>query len=232
MTDAAGVAALLGRQRVILLDFDGPVCAIFANHPAPEIARTLCVTLREIGIEPPSPVAAESDPLEVLRWTATLGMPDAVRRVEKRLCAEELVAAETAEPTRYGREAIIAAYEAGKPVAIVSNNSAPAISAYLRRQRLERYTMPVCGREFGRPELMKPNPEPILRAAKAVGAHPSESVLIGDSLADIDGARAAQVSVVGYANREEKLERFRKAGADIVLTSMADIACALIEMKL
>jgi beta-phosphoglucomutase-like phosphatase (HAD superfamily) len=174
----------------------------------------------------------ERDPLEVLRWTATLGRPDVVRLVETKLCAEEFAASQTATPTPHGREVIIGAFEAGKPAAIVSNNSAGAINSYVSRQRLGKYAMPIAGRAFGQPELMKPNPEPILRAVKALSASPSDCVLIGDSLADIHGARAAGVPVIGYANRPEKVGAFTKAGADVIVTKMADIASALIEMKL
>jgi phosphoglycolate phosphatase-like HAD superfamily hydrolase len=49
---------------------------------------------------------------------------------------------------------------------------------------------------------------------------------------DIDGAHAASVSVVGYANRPEKIERFVDAQADIVITSMAEVASALLELRL
>jgi phosphoglycolate phosphatase-like HAD superfamily hydrolase len=79
---------------------------------------------------------------------------------------------------------------------------------------------------------MKPNPEPILAAAKLANASPADSVLIGDSMADIDGAHAAAVSVVGYANRPEKVSRFTDAQADIVITSMAEAATALVELRL
>jgi beta-phosphoglucomutase-like phosphatase (HAD superfamily) len=139
---------------------------------------------------------------------------------------------QTAAPTPCGREVIVGAFEAGKPVAIVSNNSAGAINSYMGRQRLGRYAMPVAGRAFGQPDLMKPNPEPILRAVKSLNASPGDCVLIGDSLADIRGAQAAGLPVIGYANRPEKVVRFTEAGADAIVTKMADIACVLIEMKL
>jgi beta-phosphoglucomutase-like phosphatase (HAD superfamily) len=154
-----------------------------------------------------------------------------VREVESRLCAEEADAARSSEPTPFGRETIIGGFEAGKPIALFSNNSANATRVYLARQRLSRYGMPVSGRAFARPDLMKPNPEPILIAAKALSASPEDCVLIGDSLADINGAHDAGVAVIGYANRPEKVERFAAAGANIVITTMADAALALAHLK-
>jgi phosphoglycolate phosphatase-like HAD superfamily hydrolase len=76
---------------------------------------------------------------------------------------------------------------------------------------------------------MKPNPEPILRAVEAHQVPPQRAVLVGDSLSDIEGARAAGVRVIGYANRRSKEAPFRDAGADVVITTMGDIARALME---
>jgi hypothetical protein len=36
---AEDLAAILRRSPVILLDFDGPVCSVFAGYPAPQIER-------------------------------------------------------------------------------------------------------------------------------------------------------------------------------------------------
>lgn len=231
MSQPAGLLQLLAERSSILLDFDGPVCSIFANWPAPQVAETLRDVLRGEGVELTPSLQGEHDPLEVLRWTATLGRPNIVRHVETKLCAEEFAASRTASPTPYGREVIVGAFEAGKPMAIVSNNSAGAINSYVSRQRLGKYATFVAGRAFGQPDLMKPNPEPILRAAKSLNTAPADCVLIGDSLADIHGAHAAGLPVIGYANRDEKIDQFEQAGADVIVTKMADIACALIEMK-
>jgi beta-phosphoglucomutase-like phosphatase (HAD superfamily) len=232
MSQLAGLDQLLAERSSILLDFDGPVCSIFANRPAPGVAENLRDVVRAEGIELASSLHEERDPLEVLRWTATLGRADVVRLVETKLCAEEFAASQTAAPTPFGREVIVGAFEAGKPIAIVSNNSAGAINSYISRQRLGKYAMPIAGRAFAQPDLMKPNPEPIVRAVKSLNASSDDCVLIGDSLADIYGAHAAGLPVIGYANRPEKFSLFTEAGADAVVTRMVEIACVLIEMKL
>lgn len=232
MSQRADLVELLSGKTLILLDFDGPVCSIFSNHPAPGVAASLRGVIAAAGVPIPVDIESARDPLEVLKWSASLGRPALVRQVEAQLCGEEITAARTAAPTPCGREVIIGAIEAGKSVAIVSNNSAGAIHAYLSRSRLSRYRLPVSGRAYARPDLMKPNPEPILAAAKLANASPTDSVLIGDSMADIDGARAAGVSVIGYANRPEKVNRFADAQADVVITSMGEAANALVELRL
>ena len=232
MSQRADLGELLSGKSTILLDFDGPVCSIFSNHPAPDVAASLRNVIAATGLPVPADIEAQRDPLEVLKWSATLSRPTLVRQVEAQLCAEEITAARTATPTPFGQEVIIGAIEAGKSIAIVSNNSADAIHVYLSRQRLTQYNLPVSGRAYARPDLMKPNPEPILAAAKLANANPADCILIGDSVADIEGAHAAGVPVIAYANRPEKVDRFTNAQSDLVITSMAEVANALVELRL
>ncbi|RKN44313.1 HAD family hydrolase [Micromonospora endolithica] len=225
----ADLGRLLGEVDAVLLDFDGPVCSIFAGYPAPQIAAELVDVLRRHGVDVPPELAAEPDPLEVLRRTGEAGDYGLTRAVEDALCAAERQAIETAEPTPYGREVIVAARQAGLPLAVVSNNSESAVSAYLAAHRLAGYVSPVVGRPYADPTRMKPNPAPIRQAVNALGELPIKCVLVGDSLSDIEGARAAGVRIVGYANSRPKVEAFRLAGADVVIESMCEIAAALLE---
>jgi HAD superfamily hydrolase (TIGR01509 family) len=230
MTASPDLVRLLAETGPILLDFDGPVCSIFANYPAPNVANDLRALLLGRDIRMPEAIIGETDPLEVLRWTATLGKPELTRDVEDALRADELRAASSATPTPYAREVIVAARQAGRSVAIVSNNSEPAIAEYLTAHRLT-WVSPVIGRFYAEPDRMKPSPEPILRAVIALDAKPKHCVLVGDSLTDITGSRAAGVRVIGYANKPPKIESFTKAGADFVVTSMAEVAAALLKLS-
>ncbi|MFV2099822.1 HAD family hydrolase [Micromonospora sp. LOL_024] len=225
------LSRLLGDVDALLLDFDGPVCSIFAGYPAPQVAAELVDVLRRHGVDVSPELASEPDPLEVLRRTGTAGDHGVTRAVEDALCEAERRAVESAAPTPYGREVIVAARQAGMPVAAVSNNSAGAVTAYLAAHRLAEHVSPVIGRAYAEPGRMKPNPEPILQAVRSLGELPARCVLIGDSLSDIEGARAAGVRVLGYANRLPKVDVFRAAGADAVITSMGEVASALISQS-
>ncbi|MGW1059010.1 HAD family hydrolase [Micromonospora rubida] len=224
----ADLSRLLAGVGAVLLDFDGPVCSIFAGYPAPQVATELVDVLRRHGVDVPLDLAREPDPLEVLRRTGAAGDQGITRAIEDALCAAERRAVETAEPTPYGREVVVAAQQTGMPVAVVSNNSAGAVAAYLAAHRLAGYVSPVVGRAYADPDRMKPNPEPILQAVRALGETTSRCVLVGDSLSDIQGAQAAGVRVVGYANRLSKVQAFQEARADAVITSMGELAAALI----
>ncbi len=220
------VAEVLAGTRVLLLDFDGPVCGVFGGIPD----RAIADQLRPL-IEPLPPGAATTnDPLEVLRAIGLLGEHSLTERVEDALCRWELEATKTATPTPFAAEALAAAHAAGRSMVMVSNNSAEAVEAYLRAHRLEKYVRATIGRSPARPELMKPHPDPVRRATAAVRAEPSACVLLGDSLTDIQAARAAGIRSIGYANKPHKRRLLIDAGADALIEGadgMAVIASTL-----
>ncbi len=69
---------------------------------------------------------------------------------------------------------------------------------------------------------LKPNPEPVLLAAKRLGLAPADCVMVGDTVVDIRAGRAAGARTVGvlcgFGTRRE-LSR-----ADVILESTADLA--------
>jgi len=210
----------------VLLDFDGPICSIFAGRSAQSIAAELRGLLLAEGLSLPAQVAGEENPLEVLRFASSLG-PALTARVDSALRAAELVAARSARPTPSAREAILACRQTGRIVAVVSNNSAAAIESYLATHNLATDIDLVVGRADSNPALLKPNPHLIVQALHALSASPAMCTLIGDSSSDIEGSRAAGVRSIGYANKPGKRERLIRAGADAVVTTMAELASAL-----
>ncbi|TDB99375.1 HAD family phosphatase [Micromonospora fluostatini] len=219
---------LCGDVDALLLDFDGPVCGIFAGYPASQVAGELLDLLRGRAAAVAERLCGEPDPLEVLRQVGADRGQAVTAAVEDALIAAEVRAVGTAEPTAYARETIVAATHLRWPVAVVSNNSAEAVTAYLRAHRLSGGVAVVVGRPYADPARMKPNPAPILDAAQRLGIEPARCVLVGDSVTDIEGAHAAGTKVVGYANKPPKVQAFVAAGADVVVTSMRDVAQALV----
>lgn len=73
----------------------------------------------------------------------------------------------------------------------------------------------------------KPAPDLFLFAAERMGASPADCVVIEDSPAGIEAARAANMSVIGFAGGAHcgprHGERLRAAGASTILTSMDDL---------
>ena len=216
-------AQVLREADAVLLDFDGPVCKIFAGLPAPVVAARLKELLIREGVRLPQDVEALNDPLKVLRRTADIA-PELVDKVETALMANEVEAATCAEITPGVREFLEACAVAGKPVAIVSNNSEPAIETFLALADLGEWVTAVSGRPIGEPEQMKPHPQSTLRACKALGVQPAQAVLIGDSDFDMQAAHQAGTRSIAYANQPGKAEKLTQAGADAVTNSMAKLA--------
>jgi beta-phosphoglucomutase-like phosphatase (HAD superfamily) len=206
----------------ILMDFDGPICSVFAGYPAPCVAAELVRLLVGLDVEVTPEVRDEPDPMEVLRWSGKQCPSQVIAAVEDALCEAELCAVAVAAPTPFGHELIVNAHAYGLPVAVVSNNSAPAVEAYLVAHGLMPFVAPIIGRAYADPVRMKPHPGPVLDAVRSLGAPHATCTLVGDSLTDIEAARAAGVRVVGYANRSWKVAAF--SAADAVVTSMADLA--------
>ena len=209
----------------MLLDFDGPVCDVFAGYPAHHIAERLRHLLTATHNVPlPGDVSATEDPLHIIRRTADLA-PGLCATIDTALRAAELQAITTAAPVPGSSELLTACQATGRPVAIVSNNSAEAIHAYLRRHGLIPLVSHVQGRDAHDPGLMKPNPYPPREALTALDAKPDGAVFIGDSLTDLQAARAAGIRVIAYANKPHKHTQLLHA--DALTTSMQTLAEAI-----
>jgi HAD superfamily hydrolase (TIGR01509 family) len=209
---------------VVLFDFDGPVCRLFAGYAASDLADRLRALLAAEDVNPAQLVSGP-DPLKLLRWTGA-NRPDLLAVIEDALIAGEVMAAKTAAPTAHAGEAIEAAAQSGRSTAVVSNNSADAIAAYLAAHRLADHISAVIGRAPGRPDRMKPDPEPVLRATAALGVRPEQCVLVGDSPTDIEAAQKAGTRSIGYAKHADRVSGL--SSADAVIDDMMDLAAALV----
>jgi phosphoglycolate phosphatase len=222
-TDAAALGAIIARTRWLLLDFDGPICSIYAGLPAPTVADKLRQLLPG---ELPEEIANNSDPIEVFRYSATVS-DELAARVEAEMADLEVAAVPTADPTPYVHQVIASARESGRTIGVVSNNSTRAVNAYLDRHSLTDGIALVVARTSHNPAQLKPNPHLIDKAIRGLDADPAATTLVGDSLTDIEAAHSANVASIGYANKTGKQERMTQLHAGAVITSMADLALSL-----
>lgn len=211
MTSAA--RELLTRSDPIIFDFDGPLCDVFAGLPAPKVARMLEALIDEHF--------DTDDPLEVLRL-AYKRDAGAGAIVEDQLIRAEVDAVRVSVAEAAGVEALCYFQEAGKTIGVVSNNSGDAVRTFLDQLDLSDRVSVVVGRAFRRPDLMKPDPWPLREALTLLRANSEHSVLIGDTLTDIEASERAGIACVGYANKPSKVEPFTAAGVPTV-TTMAQL---------
>jgi HAD superfamily hydrolase (TIGR01509 family) len=223
-----GVRDILGRTTALLLDFDGPVCAVFAGYPAPAAGDELrAVIAARLGTVP-ADLADVPDPLRMLRLVADLGDPELTRAVTDACRHAEVSAVATAAPTPGAHEVLYTAHAGGRRVAVVSNNSAEAVRAYLHGHGLSGYVDHVAARYDGMdPRLLKPDAHLVDSALTALGVAPAGAVLVGDSGSDIEAGRAAGIATIGYANKPGKRQRLADAGADAFIDTMTELADAV-----
>lgn len=205
-----------------MFDFDGPVCSVFAGRPAPKVAQRLR-KLVEAAVPLPPELSVTTDPMVFLQAAPHLPA-DVGEMVRLQLEADERAAIESAEPTPGAHAAIADCARASKVVSIVSNNDAEAVATYLARHGLGNYVSYISARRSPDPTLMKPHPHLVLAAIEAAGRAAELSVLIGDSVTDIEAARAARTASIGYANKFGKFASFEMAGADAIITDMHEIS--------
>ncbi|MFF2075622.1 HAD family hydrolase [Kitasatospora sp. NPDC058162] len=221
------LADVLRPVKHVLLDFDGPVCSVFAGLPAPEVARRLREGLLASGEQAPVGAEEENDPLALLRLVAD-ARPDLTASTDAVLAALETEAVRVARPTPGGESVLHACARSGRLVSVVSNNAGTAIEAYLTGHGLSDYVAGVFGRAPGDPSSMKPNPRLLLEAMEAAGTAPGQCIFIGDAARDVEAGEAASVLTIGYANKPGKDAKLAAAGAVVVVRSMELIADALV----
>ncbi len=219
---------LLSQVRTLLLDFDGPVCSIFAGYPAATIADELRRLITSQGIQVPQAVRTEDDPLQVLRGSDELGGEALAGLIGDALRDREVIATETAEPTQGFAGVLSAAEETGRRLAIVSNNSAAAVEKYLTRGGFVTEFEHISARHNGmRPHLLKPDAHLVTLALTAMHADRHSTALVGDAASDIRAAQAAGIRSIGYANKPGKQAALSEAGADTIITTLDDLSLAL-----
>jgi HAD superfamily hydrolase (TIGR01509 family) len=228
-TGRASFAALddiLNQARHLLIDFDGPICSLFAGTLTAPIADHLRGLITAEGAHLPRAIEDTGNWFEILTFAASVSV-DLAARVESELTELECAAVASAAPTPHVNDVISACRESERSVAVISNNSEKAVRAYLAAHDLDSHVDLVAARTNCDPAILKPSPSLIEQAANKLSAPVSTCVVIGDSPTDIESARRARALSVGYARTSADRERLMAAGANAVIFSMVELALGL-----
>ena len=218
------------RPKLILFDLDGTLL-----DSAPDLAHCVNVMLGHFG-HPPCPEEA------VRTWvgngTARLvgraltgslnGDPGAAAVAE----ALPVFMAAYAEHTLVdsvlypgARECLAALADAGHVLGCVTNKAARFTEPVLRQLGLlNAFGLVLSGDSL--PE-MKPHPAPLLHAAAHFGVPPADSLLVGDSVTDVQAARAAGFGIICMSYGYNHGRDIREAKPDAVLDSLAALPVLL-----
>jgi HAD superfamily hydrolase (TIGR01509 family) len=207
---------------VVLLDFDGPICSVFASYPSVRAVITTLRALEAAGFDIRPEWRNLEDPHRLLVEVAT-EIPEAVGIVEDALTRAEVHAVDSALITSGVTDLIDQVTSRGQQWAVVSNNSTESIRQFCTRKDFARIPSLTVGRLKGQPHLMKPNPFALTHALKVLKTPTRDAVFIGDSVSDVQAGRALGIATIGYANKPAKPSLLEAALADIVITRMDDL---------
>ena len=105
-----------------------------------------------------------------------------------------------------------------------SNNCAMVLEAAGITQLFD---VRVDGRDITRLKLKgKPAPDSYLEAARRIGIEPSRAVVVEDAIAGVESGRAGRFGCVIGVDRGGQSQTLREAGADVVVTSLAQVRVA------
>lgn len=215
-------ADLVARARVVLLDFDGPICSVFAGYPSVRAVSAGLRALEAAGFDIRPEWLSLEDPHRLLTEVAT-HMPGAIDIAEDALTRSEIHAVDSAQITAGVTVLIDQVTGRGQQWAVVSNNSAESIAHFCSRKDFARTPSLIVGRPKGEPHLMKPNPFALNHALEILWAPARDAVFIGDSVSDIQAGKAVGIPTIGYANKPAKPKLLTAALADVVITRIDDL---------
>jgi ADP-ribose pyrophosphatase YjhB (NUDIX family)/phosphoglycolate phosphatase-like HAD superfamily hydrolase len=219
--EQAAIRRLVQGRTHLLLDFDGPVCSLYAGNPAPEVDKQLRQRVRSTLNYSLS--GDEHDPLRTIQDVGlhVMGIAGAAERILTKL---ETGAVHTAQPAPGSGDLIAAARATRRTVTIVSLHSADAVQAYVENHRLAKRVSNIIARDADR-TLSELNL--VQTALRILDADQDECVFVGNSEIDLIASHQAGVPFIGYASQPGQADQLTNAGADATTTNLTDITKAL-----
>jgi HAD superfamily hydrolase (TIGR01662 family) len=213
-----GPPQIICHSSAVLLDFDGPICAVFGGLSDHQVAAELRALFEG---DLPEAVDQSRDPFDVLKYAAATGSLAAI--VEHQLRELETRAVAVAPPTPGAVTVLEALEQRAIPVVIVSNNSEAAVKAYLRAHGLTNMVAGISARTSADVGELKPQPHLLLQAMSFLGVSPEGCVMVGDSATDIEAAQRAGSKSIAYANKPGKREKFMKFRPTGIIDQMTEL---------
>jgi phosphoglycolate phosphatase len=220
------------RPDMVLIDVDGTLV-----DSVPDLAYCIDETMRRLGREPWGERRVRDwvgNGVERLVKRALIGSlegePDDAAFAEAFPVFLELYSINTSKRSHlYAgvREGIDYLKSAGYPLGCVTNKAARFTEPLLRDLGVySDFSLVISGDTLSR---SKPDPAPLLHAARFFGVEPGDALMIGDSVNDVAAARAAGFAIVCVSYGYNHGRDIRLVRPDAVIDSLAEIR-AILEM--
>ena len=219
--------------RAVIFDLDGTLV-----DSAPDIREAVNAGFGPLGI-PPFPLATVKEligggaAVAVLRAAQRLGVTlaeaDEAAVLDRFMITYARVSAEGRGLYPGAHEVLAQLKAEGRGLALCTNKAEAITRITLKALGIDGYFGAVVAARDDLPK--KPDPAMLLAALAPLGVSPADAVMIGDSHADIDGARAAGMRSIavsyGYSQTPAA-----KLGASMVVDSLAEIPAALAALRI
>jgi phosphoglycolate phosphatase len=213
--------------KAVIFDLDGTIAAFNLDYKT--VRAEVRGFLMNMGV--PSSVISVSDNIFDMLKKTELFMVNAGKsaaaiesaRKEALLIAEkyELEAATRTSILPGAVETLKELRKMDLKIALCTINSSNSTEHILKRFKVNQYFDAVIPRNHvGR---YKPNPEHCNLALKAMGVSAEETLIVGDSVTDIQAAKEIKAASVGLSTGVSTPERLIKAGANYIMTSITDL---------
>ncbi len=217
---------LITGAHCVVFGFDGPLCRLFADRQAHDMAGGLVDRLAKRGlhVQLTEEELASGGPHAVLR-AAARARPgsELLEALEEDLTREELRAAATARPAPYADPLVRTWSAVGSRLALTTGSSPLVAEQYLAGRGLAGCFGPhIHGRTPG-PGRPAPGPDCLGRALTGLDARPAETLMVGGTPADLTAAREAGVRFLGYARDERRMRGLLGAGAPVVVDDLEPV---------
>lgn len=114
-----------------------------------------------------------------------------------------------------------------KKQAVITNKPEGFSNEILRGLKIDSYFFRVIGGDQHFPK--KPAPEPVLELVQSAGVGLGETVLIGDSVIDVETGRNAKIKTIAVTYGFSNMDEIKHAKPDFVLKNLAElIHCPLL----
>jgi phosphoglycolate phosphatase len=107
------------------------------------------------------------------------------------------------------------------PMAIVTNKPEQFVAPLLKQLKLDGYFQLIIGGDTLASK--KPDPEPLLYAMGKLNGRPATTVMVGDSAADVQAAKAAGIACVAVTYGYNFGNPVQALGADAVVDSLSEL---------
>jgi phosphoglycolate phosphatase len=220
------------RLAAVLFDLDGTLL-----DTAADIALALNRTMAEYDCEPLAEddvrrMVGRGSPILIERAAASQGrIIDAttqaamVERFFHYYGQLEESNEDSARPYTGAAESLRTLHEAGLRTAVVTNKQHRFAAALLERLGLADWVDVVVGGDTC--PRRKPDPQPLLFACESLQVPPSACLMVGDSVNDVQAARAAGIPIVCVSYGYNEGRDPRTLECDLLLDSLAELPALL-----